>query len=80
MAQEGKRRKMTHHRSHFATLLVQCHENGSASSAEPTFAEVTQYVTTLGPSAIDVALSTLCQGMHDLDDGLVLLYLASLWL
>lgn len=80
MAQEGKRRKMTHHRSHFATLLVQCHENGAASSAEPTFAEVTRYVTTLGPSAIDVALSTLCQGMHDLDDGLVLLYLASLWL
>ena len=80
MAQEGKRRKMTHHRSHFATLLVQCHEQGSASNTERIFTDVTRYVTTLGPSAIDVALSTLCQGMHDLDDGLFLLYLASLWM
>ena len=41
---------------------------------------MTEYIGTLGPSAIDVSLSTLCNGMHDLEDGLPLLILASRWL
>ena len=44
------------------------------------FQPVTDYVGTLGPSAIDVSLSSLCNGSHDLEDGLPLLILASRWL
>jgi len=80
-SQEGvKRRRMTHHRSHLASLLIQCHENSTNAGSGTKYDEATNYVATLGPSAIDIALSTLCQGMHDLEDGLHLLYVASLWL
>lgn len=74
----SKRRKVTHHRSHLATLLEKCSQN--AESGERRFQEVSDYVATLGPSAIDVELSTLCNGMHDIEDGLPLLLLASQWL
>jgi U3 small nucleolar RNA-associated protein 21 len=41
---------------------------------------VTEYIATLGPSAIDVALSSLCNGLHDLTEGLRLLLFAAEWL
>ena len=73
--QDGKKRKLTHHRSHLATLLVKCYEDKANN-----YDAATEYFASLGPSAIDVALSTLCQGMHDLEEGLHLVHLASLWL
>uniref|UniRef100_A0A7S1YSC3 Small-subunit processome Utp21 domain-containing protein n=1 Tax=Ditylum brightwellii TaxID=49249 RepID=A0A7S1YSC3_9STRA len=80
---KDKRRKVTHHRSHLAALLRQCAGSLSSSSlllSSDTFEAVTKHLSTLGPSAIDVAFSTLCHGSHDLDEGLELLHLASLWL
>ena len=72
-----KRPKVTHHRSHLAALLVDCYRRPEGHSR---FQAVTDHVATLGPSAIDVSLSTLCSGAHDLDEGLPLLHTASLWL
>lgn len=72
-----KKRKVLHHRSHLAALLDEC--EGSTAGGY-TFEKVTEHVSTLGPSAIDVSLSTLCNGMHDLEDGLPLLVLACKWL
>jgi U3 small nucleolar RNA-associated protein 21 len=74
-----KRRKVTIYRSKLASLLEECSEKGNRDN-KSAFAPVTEYVGTLGPSAIDVSLSTLCNGMHDLEDGLPLLILASRWL
>ena len=68
-----KRRKVMHHRSKLAELLQNCSE-------EDSYSEVTRYLSTMGPSSIDVEISSLCYGAHDLDDGLHLLHLASLWL
>lgn len=90
----SKKRKVSHLRSHLAGLLEQCHSSSSSSSSSFTweandstsnkhtsvFGPVTQYMATMGPSAIDVALSTLCHGMHDLEEGLPLLHVTSLWL
>lgn len=70
-----KRKVVVHHRSHLAALLRQCFEKTPRS-----FQEVTEHIVTLGPSAIDVSLSTLCTGMHDLEGGLPLLHMAALWL
>jgi len=64
-----KRRMVTHHRSHLAALLL-----------KNDYKAVTDHMATLGPSAIDVSLSTLCNGMHDLEHGLVLLTKAAEWL
>jgi len=83
-----KRRKVSVYRSKLASLLEECSANGDTNhsshfeqgSNTTVFAPVTEYVGTLGPSAIDVSLSTLCNGMHDLGDGLPLLILASRWL
>ena len=71
----SKRRKVSIYRSQLASLLEEC-----SKSYENSFLPVTEYVGTLGPSAIDVSLSTLCNGMHDLEEGLSLLILASRWL
>ena len=68
-----KRRKVMHHRSKLAELLQNCSE-------EDSYSGVTRYLSTMGPSSIDVEISSLCYGAHDLDDGLHLLHLASLWL
>eukprot|EP00547_Thalassionema_nitzschioides_P017362 CAMPEP_0194252542 /NCGR_PEP_ID=MMETSP0158-20130606/27839_1 /TAXON_ID=33649 /ORGANISM="Thalassionema nitzschioides, Strain L26-B" /LENGTH=978 /DNA_ID=CAMNT_0038989983 /DNA_START=392 /DNA_END=3324 /DNA_ORIENTATION=- len=65
----SKKRKVTHHRSHLAALLL-----------KDDFQAVTNHVATLGPSSIDVSLSTLCNGMHDLEQGLPLLTKAAQWL
>lgn len=74
---QPKKRKVTHHRSHLAALLEEC---SHTQASQGKFQAVTDHVTTLGPSAIDVSLTTLCSGMHDLEDGLPLLHLAALWL
>lgn len=68
-----KKRRVSHHRSHLASLLHECSERND-------YLPVTEYIATLGPSAIDVSLSTLCNGMHDLEEGLPLLHKAALWL
>ena len=49
-------------------------------SREMNFETITEHLASMGPSAIDVALSTLCNGMHDLKEGLGLLHLCSMWL
>lgn len=70
---KSKKRRIAHHRSHLASLLHQCSESND-------YQPVTEHIGTLGPSAIDVSLSTLCNGMHDLTEGLPLLHKAALWL
>ena len=75
----NKRRKVRHYRSHLATLLRQCGA-GEVVRGRSQFQVVVDYIATLGPSAIDVELSALCNGMHDLEEGLPLLLLASRWL
>jgi U3 small nucleolar RNA-associated protein 21 len=70
-----KRRVVTHHRSHLASLLQQCHDENNGA-----YQSVTDHMATLGPSAIDISLSTLCNGMHDLHQGLPLLHKATQWL
>lgn len=74
-----KRRKVTHYRSHLASLLKAC-STSHVADGELRFQRVTDHIASLGPSAIDVALSTLCSGMHDLKEGLPLILLASQWL
>lgn len=68
-----KKQKISHFRSELASLLLRC-------SSSNQFEKVTEYLSTMGPSAIYVALSSLCHGMHDLEEGLELLHLCSLWL
>ena len=68
-----KKRRVVHHRSHLASLLHEC-------SLRNDYSPVTEYIATLGPSAIDVSLSTLCNGMHDLEEGLPILHKAASWL
>jgi U3 small nucleolar RNA-associated protein 21 len=81
-----KRRVIVHHRSHLASLLQECSRKTNAITATTLiddsnpYEAVTDYIVTLGPSAIDVSLLTLCHGMHDLEEGLPLLYKASMWL
>lgn len=74
----AKKQKVTHYRSHLAALLEEC--ASKMSKGDSRFQAVTDHIATLGPSAIDVSLSTLCSGMHDLDEGLRLLVLACRWL
>jgi len=79
-----KKRKICHHRSHLATLLARCSWNPitapGVGPATRRFQSVTDHIVSLGPSAIDVSLSSLCNGMQDLEDGLPLLQLACEWL
>ncbi len=74
----SKRQKVSHYRSHLAALLHDCNENHG--SGEDKFTAITEHIATLGPSAIDVSFSTLCSGMHDVEEGLPLLILACRWL
>jgi len=69
----SKKAKIAHFRSELASLLERC-------SASNNFASITEHLAAMGPSAIDVAFSSLCHGMHDLDNGLKLLHLCSMWL
>jgi len=76
-----KKKKISHFRSDLAALLIQCSENTAINpSKENIFEPVTRHMATMGPSAIDIAFSTLCNGIHDLDEGLHLLQLTSQWL
>ena len=68
-----KKTKIKHFRSDLATLLEKC-------SSSNDYELVTEHLASMGPSAIDVAFSSLCHGMHDLDEGLYLLHLCSKWL
>ena len=77
-AKTEKRRKVSHYRSQLASLLIEC--AGGRTKEGRRFQAVSDHVAKLGPSAVDVALSTLCNGMHDLGDGLPLLLLAARWL
>lgn len=70
---KNKRMKVVHERTRLVELLKSCSTRGSYSS-------ITEYLAAMGPSAIDVELSSLCYGGHDLDEGVPLLHLASLWL
>ncbi len=70
---QSKRKKITHTRSRLAALLNEC-------AISSNFQQITDFLSGMGPSSIDVAFSTLCHGLHDLEDGLPLLHLASLWL
>lgn len=81
----SKRRKVSIYRSQLASLLQECSakdkkNNHFDENTNDVFMAVTEYVGALGPSAIDVSLSSLCNGMHDLEDGLPLLILAARWL
>lgn len=73
-----KKQKVSHYRSHLAALLNECNDNESSDGDQ--FLPVTEHLANLGPSAIDVSFSTLCSGMHDLEDGLPLLVLSCRWL
>ena len=73
---QAKRRKVTHHRSHLASLL----QRTTVESIPIAAKEISNYVATIGPSAIDVALSSLCTGIHDLEEGIPLLLSAWSWL
>jgi U3 small nucleolar RNA-associated protein 21 len=75
-----KKRKVKHYRSHLVALLKECHGNKSHFNSQTQFQAVTDHLATMGPSAIDVSLLTLCHGFHDLEEGLPLLNMAALWL
>ena len=68
-----KKKKISHSRSDLAAILDQC-------SQSLNYEPVTEFLSKMGPSAIDVAFSSLCYGMHDLNEGLPLLHMASQWL
>eukprot|EP00977_Amphora_coffeiformis_P004058 scaffold806_cov142-Amphora_coffeaeformis.AAC.1 len=73
-----KRPKVTRYRSELATILDKAIDQFGDTSSK--YQAATDYVAKLGPSAIDVELSSLCAGMHDLEDGLPLLGKACDWL
>jgi U3 small nucleolar RNA-associated protein 21 len=66
-------------RSHLASLLQKVDGDSTLASTRK-FQNVTEYLGTLGPSSIDVELSSLCGGGHDLEEGVPFLRLACLWL
>ena len=76
----SKRRKVAHDRSKLAYLLQNCFNAKGVSSIGEQYSEITSYLAKMGPSSIDVEISSLCYGMHDLEEGLKLLHIASLWL
>jgi U3 small nucleolar RNA-associated protein 21 len=73
VSEKQKRKKINHARSDLVALLTTCSQSSN-------FTAVTEFLARMGPSAIDVAFSTLCYGMHDLDEGLPLLNMAAQWL
>ncbi|KAL9191150.1 hypothetical protein ACHAXT_000856 [Thalassiosira profunda] len=77
---QNKRRKVVHHRSKLAESLQTCSDAKGTAPAGEAFSDVTSYLSTMGPSSIDVEISSLCYGIHDLEVGLPLLHLASMWL
>ena len=73
-----KRPKVTRYRSELATILVKTEDRFEETGSK--YQAATDHVAKLGPSAIDVELSSLCAGMHDLEEGLPLLGKACGWL
>lgn len=78
--QPAKRRRVAIHRSKLADLLLSCRDGPADGDGGPRYSRVTSYLSTMGPSSIDVEISSLCHGPHDLEDGLPLLLAASRWL
>jgi U3 small nucleolar RNA-associated protein 21 len=76
----NKRRKVAHDRSKLADLLQNCFDAREVSSMGEKYSEITYYLAKMGPSSIDVEISSLCYGIHDLEEGLPLLHIASMWL
>ncbi|KAL3807867.1 hypothetical protein ACHAXA_010640 [Cyclostephanos tholiformis] len=76
----SKRRKVAHDRSKLAYLLQKCYNAKGVSSMGGQYSDITSYLAKMGPSSIDVEISSLCYGMHDLEEGLKLLHIASMWL
>jgi U3 small nucleolar RNA-associated protein 21 len=79
---KNKRKKVVHHRSKLADVLQNCFDAKDAlmTQGQPTYANVTSYLSKMGPSSVDVEISSLCYGIHDLEEGLPLLHMASMWL
>ncbi|KAL7544274.1 hypothetical protein ACHAWF_010216, partial [Thalassiosira exigua] len=77
---QNKRKKVVHHRSKLAELLRDCSDATGVSSNSEKYSIVTSYLSKMGPSSIDVEMSSLCYGLHDLAEGLPLLHLAASWL
>ena len=75
-----KRRKVVHHRSKLAELLQTCFDAKEVASMGEAYSDVTSYLSKMGPSSIDVEISSLCYGIHDIEEGLHLLHLAAMWL
>lgn len=74
-----KRPKVTRYRSELASILTECSKMPAVPS-HAVYQAATDHVGGIGPSAIDVELSSLCAGMHDLEEGLPLLEAACNWL
>lgn len=71
---QPKKTKITHSRSELVSILLQCHEN--KTNDKTNYQPVTKFLLSLGgPSAIDLALSSLCYGTHDIENGPALQYL-----
>ena len=73
-----KRPKVTRHRSVLAAILDKIADHSGDTNSK--YEAATDHVAKLGPSAIDLELSSLCAGMHDLEEGLPLLGKACDWL
>jgi U3 small nucleolar RNA-associated protein 21 len=74
MSKRPKRPKVTRYRSELATKLMNYSQNSSAA-----YQDLIDYIAGLGPSAIDVELSSLCAGLHDLEEGIPLLCVTCDW-
>ena len=73
-----KRPRVTRYRSELASILEKAYK--APRNHLSMYRAATDHVAKLGPSAIDVELSSLCAGMHDLEEGLPLLGKACDWL
>ena len=74
-----KKAKVTVFRSQLASLLMDT-ASSLSTNHHRLFQHVTDHIASLGPSAIDIALGSLCHGIHDLEEGLPLLQNAAAWL
>ena len=77
---QNKRRKVVHDRTKLAELLRACFDARTTAGKGEIYSDVTSYLSKKGPSSIDVEISSLCYGVHDLEEGLPLLHIASMWL
>jgi U3 small nucleolar RNA-associated protein 21 len=69
----GGTKRKAYQRSVLATSLQECQHR------QTSFQSATELMADMGPSAIDMAMTELCYGSHDIE-GIELLILASKWL